>query len=298
MKTAIASFLAFVILFGGIGGGGYLYLRSRREKQKQERARLEEAIEERIRKETAETLQPLHVAKSLGFGWPLAEPEKTEKEVEAETREQVAKAVEAEIPQAGMASRFRQEARKRFRYCQPGEKVTINVRDQKGGYSPVRGVLVAVAEDRVHIGNRWISRLDIVEEQWVHFDQDLSLQRITAEVNAKQGELAKVREAYRRKIQPGFRRRLFDQAGYTFIEAKAQWRPKVDVAAEEREKRIKALRKRVEKEEYTAHGYILRPEENSWDRKTLLELLRDKAEGAQEPPAPAAAKEEDGEEEP
>lgn len=285
MKTVVVSILAFVVLFGGVGGGGYLYVRSRREKQKQARVRIEETIKERVRTGTAETLQPSQVAKSLGLGWPLADPEKRVKEVEAEIREQVAKAVDAKLPHVGMLTKFREQARERFRYCRPGEKVTINVRDQKGGYPPVTGTLIAVAEDRVHIGNRWISRLDIVEEQWVHFDLDLSLQRIAAEVKANQDALLKKREAYRQQVHPGITRRLFDRAGYTFVEAGEQWRPKVEVVEEVREKRIQELTKRVEREEFAGHGYILRPE-GGWDRKTLFELLRDKAEEGREPAVP------------
>ena len=251
------------------------------------RAHIETTITTRTSEGIERTLSPQQVAESLGFVWPVTRPGKSPEQVEAEISRQAEQLAQKKYPKAQARARFLMQARQRHAHFRLGDKVTIFVRQGNSFAGQATGVLHGVADDRVHIGSRWIHRRDVDPDSWARLDPDRAERLITGYVKERYSQFSNERKKFRKQTRTRIRPRVFDEAGYTFVAELEEWRPKIYILEEERGSRIRKLSAEIEKEVFTSHGYIRR--EGRWRRKPLAARFSDVLRSVRAPGKPSAA---------
>jgi hypothetical protein len=212
---------------------------------------------------------PEALARETGLAWPLTAPVKTVAEVNEAIKAAVEKEVTRRYAGADDMGRLGAEAQAKYRVYKVGERVSFRTMAPLGKDAPVEGMLIAVSEAKIHVGNRWINRNDVPEEVQARFYPELASRAADRYVKTRLAQVRQAREAYAaagyRKLTPAF----FRDAGYALHPDTGAWTAATEIVDLLRARKIEAIATDV----CTARGYVLK--DGKWVKKTLIDKLAD-----------------------
>ncbi|OGV89382.1 MAG: hypothetical protein A3K19_33820 [Lentisphaerae bacterium RIFOXYB12_FULL_65_16] len=230
---------------------------------------LEPEVKAEIQARVDAEAAPEVLAREAKLAWPLTTPTKTVAQVSEAIETAVEKEVARKYAGADDVGKLGAETREKFRVFKVGDRVSFRTMAPLGKDAPVDGILVAVSEQKIHVGSRWIDRGDVPEEIQARFYPDLAARAADQYVKAKLAAVKKAREAYaaagHRKLTPIF----FGNAGYAQHPDTGAWTASQEVIELLRERKIAAITTEIG----TARGYILK--DGQWTKKTFLEKIND-----------------------
>lgn len=240
---------------------------------KEDRDRLKNIIENKVKLEVGRRLNAPEIAERLGIPHPPPAPSCSVEEVKNAAAEAARAKVNEQFPPEQI-ERFRKEAEENYALWKEGDDVSFVIRAGRGRTPTVAGRLRHVGETRVQVGNRWVSRQDIDEETLARLDPDLHKSMVAAQVRKKSITREVDRERLLDEVQPTLGKRLMEEAHY--VRWKGRW-----IAADKlfekaieyhRRKLAAKIRPDIEHEVFTENDYVQR--EGEWVPKGLLGRLK------------------------
>ncbi len=246
---------------------------SRAANWKENRDRLREEIENKVKLEVGRQLNPPKIAEHLGLHYPPPAPSRSVDEVKKAAVEAAQNKVDEQFPPEQI-EQFRNEAEEKYALWEEGDEVSFVIRGGRGRTPAVAGRLRHVSSTRVKIDNRWIAHQDITREALARLDPDIHKSVVEKTVRKQQITRAVERERLYDKVYPAINKRLMKDSHY--VQWKGRW-----IAADElfekalvyhRRKLAKKIHPDIEHEVFTENDYVQR--EGEWVPKGMLGRLK------------------------
>lgn len=240
-------------------------------------------IEARVDAEAGKRMDRRKIAGELGLPWPVVPTQKSAKKVIETALATIGAMVSKQFPGAP-TEEYRREAAEKYAPHELGEHVTFVVRGGLGVYTLVSGRLREVTSERVLVGDRWIVISDMDRGDLARFYPAIFEQVVAKHVRTQTLRYNFRREDYEEKLRKTVMPEYLARAGYIPKDQKKtislnpeDWQD-ANAILEHRCSAVLAaqkatLRRTVEREVYTEHGYEYVESTKTWRPKETKQTL-------------------------
>ncbi|MCM8538229.1 MAG: hypothetical protein NE334_19960 [Lentisphaeraceae bacterium] len=203
------------------------------------------------------------IAKSLGFDWPVKDPEKSLQDIKKETDELIAKTLKEKFPEKSLES-FKAELEKEFPVHKIGDQVSVTFKFRNGSKTQT-GPFKEITSKSLNISGIIVPRVDIKESRLISFDPQLRKTYMNRVGNKRFYDYNTERTILGETLAAKYKSAPYKKAGYIFKDGK--WtKPSVILKATYDEKmaeiaKIKEAEEKKRKEEEAKFKLLTKSED-------------------------------------
>lgn len=239
-------------------------------------------IEEELHKQVELELDQEELAKKLNIKFPLKKAELSAEQIIAECRTEAEQKAKENFAGTSLQT-IVQEAERRFPLFKVGDKV--NIRLLTKAYPRASGTVMAISDERVQIGIRWIPMKDIVEEQRTAFDYARTMDLREAFVMRQNSMQLAIQKNKQEQILNQCIKNKMKSAGYVLdsegtpeLTNQNNWLSNFEIFQEElkAEKKMleKKLRPEIENRLFTENNFRYNEKRKEWQPKGFLQNIK------------------------
>jgi len=223
-----------------------------------DRQALEQAVAQKVEALLPETLQidEQAVAEHLEIGWPVPPPALSEANIDKAVAAKIERELAWRFPVSTVAE-IRSRSAEIYKAYKVGDTVTLRLKVGQKRYGTVSGRITKVYPNHVRIGDRYIPKVDLLEEDLVRLDTTLCGEMRATYIRRHTDAFTEQREKFEREAAQTLSEILYPKAGYTRVDG--TWEAKDAVLQRELVKQKKArtaeLSDRVEREVFEQAGF-------------------------------------------
>jgi len=159
----LIALLPLSLVIAGCGGSPESFEKEKVQIRKKALAKAKAKARGNIRKDVA--------AREIGLQTPVTGVTASRDELKQQVVKRVQEEVEEEFPPLKPAT-LEKEAEEKYPAKEIGEKVEFIIRGGRGSDPTLEGAFMDITDQRVKIGNRWVLKKDMKEEDLVLFDKE------------------------------------------------------------------------------------------------------------------------------
>ena len=226
-----------------------------------DRQTLAQRAAERIEQELPDALQldERAVAEELGIDWPVGPPTMSETEIAQAVSQRVTREVSSRFPVSALED-IKRRAADTYKAYEIGETVSLRLKIGQKRHGSVTGRVMKVYPNHIRIGDRYVPKVDLLDDDLIRLDPALCEQMREAYVRQHSEALNEQRKEFEKEAIKALTNILYARAGYIALDGRWETQESVlrDALAQRRKVLADALKERIEREVFQRAGFVRR----------------------------------------